>query len=151
MDEEIKQLEIDAQWWYRNDNLYKQEECIDKMYLLKEKKYRANFDARVFNLPIHEVVNNLIWRQQDAIRNSVSSLAQSLFTHKELQGVNSKDMKEKMEAEREVKWEDLPTDFQRGAAALKDSEGKWFIDINIPIFTENRKYIEDLININQYK
>ena len=151
LDEEIKQLEIDAQWWYRNDNLYKQEECIDKMYLLKEKKYRANFDARVFNLPIHEVVNNLIWRQQDAIRNSVSSLAQSLFTHKELQGVNSKDMKEKMEAEREVKWEDLPTDFQRGAAALKDSEGKWFIDINIPIFTENRKYIEDLININQYK
>lgn len=38
-------------------------------------------------------------------------------------------------------------DYQRGAAALKDSEGKWFINKDTLIFTENRKYIEDLVNI----
>lgn len=52
-----------------------------------------------------------------------------------------------MNAEMGVKWEDLPMDYQRGAAALEDGEGKWFIDKDTPIFTENRKYIENLVNI----
>ena len=125
----------------------KAKECWNKQEKLEEKKYKANFDARVFNLPTHEVVNNLIWRQQDAIRNSVSSLAQSLFPHKELQNVNSKEMKEKIEAEMGIRWEDLPIDCQRGTAAIKDKEGKWILDKSTPIFTENRKYIEDLIDI----
>ena len=46
------------------------------------KEYKAVFDARVFNLPQWEVTNNLIWRQQDATRNSINSVAQSLFSQK---------------------------------------------------------------------
>ena len=45
----------------------------------------AVFDSRVFIIPqLHEVYNNLIWRQQDTIRNSVSSVAQAHFSAKEL-------------------------------------------------------------------
>lgn len=32
---------------------------------------QAMFDCRVFNVPKEDVCNNLIWRQQDAIRNSI--------------------------------------------------------------------------------
>lgn len=114
----------------------------DKWY---DKEYRALFDSRVFNLPQYEVINNLIWRQQDATRNSINSVAQSLFSHKELQGISSKDLQNKMLTERDVNWNDYPTHLKRGCCAIKDSEGKWVLDVNIPIFTEDRDYIDRLI------
>lgn len=114
----------------------------DKWY---DKEYRALFDSRVFNLPQYEVINNLIWRQQDATRNSINSVAQSLFSHKELQGISSKDLQNKMLTERDVNWNDYPTHLKRGCCAIKDSEGKWVLDINIPIFTEDRDYIDRLV------
>lgn len=114
----------------------------DKWY---DKEYRAVFDSRVFNLPQYEVINNLIWRQQDATRNSINSVAQSLFSHKELQGISSKDLQNKMLTERDVNWNDYPTHLKRGCCAIKDSEGKWVLDINIPIFTEDRDYIDRLV------
>lgn len=47
----------------------------------------ATFDSRCFTVPEHdEVLNYLIWRQHDAIRNSVSAAAQAVFSHRELQG-----------------------------------------------------------------
>lgn len=110
-----------------------------------DKEYRAVFDSRVFNLPQYEVINNLIWRQQDATRNSINSVAQSLFSHKELQGISSKDLQNKMLTERDVNWNDYPTHLKRGCCAIKDSEGKWVLDINIPIFTEDRDYIDRLV------
>ena len=48
--------------------------------------YPAIFDARVFNIPENEIVNYFLWRAKDCYRNSVSSLAQNIFNHKELQG-----------------------------------------------------------------
>lgn len=114
----------------------------DKWY---DKEYKALFDSRVFNLPQYEVINNLIWRQQDATRNSINSVAQSLFSHKELQGISSKDLQNKMLTERDVNWNDYPTHLKRGCCAIKDSEGKWVLDINIPIFTEDRDYIDRLV------
>ena len=114
----------------------------DKWY---DKEYKALFDSRVFNLPQYEVINNLIWRQQDATRNSINSVAQSLFSHKELQGISSKDLQNKMLTEKDVNWNDYPTHLKRGCCAIKDFEGKWVLDVNIPIFTEDRDYIDRLI------
>jgi tRNA(His) guanylyltransferase len=55
----------------------------------------AYFDARVFTIPDRiEVMNYFIWRNQDCSRNSVSMVAQSLFSHKELQGKSTADMHE---------------------------------------------------------
>ena len=49
------------------------------------------FDARVFALPsVDEVANCLIWRERDAIKNSISSVAQNkFFSAKQLVGKNS--------------------------------------------------------------
>ena len=143
--EEIDELEVDAQGYYWNDQLLKQEECLEKRHLLIDKKWKANFDARAFNIPIHEVINNLIWRQQDATRNSINMVGQSLYPHKELQGIGTKELQNKMLTEKNVNWNDYKTDEKRGIAAIKDNEGKWFIDELTPIFTEDRDYINRLV------
>lgn len=52
----------------------------------------AQFDSRVWTVStIEEAINSFIWRQQDATRNAVSSIAQFYCSHKELHGKNQKD------------------------------------------------------------
>lgn len=126
---------------------------VDLEYIKQEtvwegKEFRAIFDSRVFNIPQYEVCNNLIWRQQDATRNSINSVAQSLFSHKEIQGINTKDIQNKMLIEKDVNWNNFPTSCKRGCCAIKDEEGKWFVDTEIPIFTEDRDYIDKLVFID---
>ena len=153
--EEIETLDIDAQWYNQNFMLDKETACWKKAELLIDKQFKANFDARAFNIPIHEVINNLIWRQQDATRNSILSVAQSLYSHKELQGIGTKELHQEwltpngnyidgqgIEPDEVVEYK---TDEKRGIAAIKDNEGKWFIDELTPIFTEDRDYINRLV------
>ena len=64
----------------------------------------AYFDARVFVLPREEVNNYFWWRQMDAIRNSVSGLAQANFSHKELQGCSVNKMLGMLER-KGISWE----------------------------------------------
>lgn len=55
----------------------------------------AMFDSRVFTIPhVDEVINYFIWRQFDCMRNSVSSVAQSMFSSNELHGKSTDDMKQ---------------------------------------------------------
>ena len=110
----------------------------------------AAFDARAWNLPRHEVVNYFIWRQQDAMRNSVSGLAQSQFSHKELHGMDTGTMRERLLAERGIDWEGCPIARQRGACVVKEAyeiEGgarrtRWVVDEAIPVFKEAREYVD---------
>lgn len=55
----------------------------------------AYFDSRVFQVPnLSEAYNYFLWRQQDAVRNSISACAQALYSHKELHKKSQSDMKE---------------------------------------------------------
>lgn len=55
----------------------------------------ACFDSRAFTIPDRiEVMNYFIWRNQDCSRNSVSAVAQSKFSHKELHGKSTPEMHE---------------------------------------------------------
>ena len=116
-----------------------------KINLMQDKLFKATFDARVFNLPPYEVINNIIWRQQDATRNSINSLAQSLFPHKQLQGLNCKTVQDKMLTEKNINWNDLTAPQKRGTAVRKNDEGKWYIDYDMPILTDNREYVSNLV------
>ena len=146
--EEIETLDIDAQWYNQNFMLDKETDCWKKAELLIDKQFKANFDARAFNIPIHEVINNLIWRQQDATRNSILSLAQSLYPPKELQGIGTKELQNKMFTEKCINWNEYRTDFKRGACAIKNANGRWCIDNEIPVFTEDREYIRKLVDLD---
>ena len=71
----------------------------------------ATFDCRAFTIPDRiEVMNALRWRQQDCIRNSVSMVAQSHFSSKELHGKSQSDMHEMLH-QKGVNW---ATDFTDG-------------------------------------
>ena len=108
-------------------------------------KQGAEFDARCFNIPIAEVTNCVLWRQQDATRNSISGLAQAHFSHKELHGKNSNEMQDMLLEKFGINWNNIDTVEKRGTCVIKTDEG-WKIDTEIPIFTgDGRKYIEDLI------
>lgn len=86
------------------------------------KKFKmAQFDSRVFIIPFkEEVINNLIWRQQDTVRNSISSVAQSMYSAKELHGKNQNDMQE-MCFQKGVNWNDFPVKQKRGRLIVKKS------------------------------
>lgn len=123
----------------------------------------ATFDARVFVLPADEVCNYFIWRQQDAIRNSIQSMGQAHFSHKELMNKSCENIKQ-MLVEKNIKWESLPISYQRGICVIKKptkvktqinmktmsyvemTRNRWTVDDNIPLFWENRKYIDCLFN-----
>lgn len=73
------------------------------------------FDARVFTVPnLGEVENYFIWRQQDAVRNSISMAAQAYFSHSQLHGLNTKVMQELLFAHHGVNWNDYPDRAKRG-------------------------------------
>lgn len=120
-----------------------------KVSVWENKLFRATFDSRAFNLPKEEVCNCLIWRQQDAIRNSILSLAQSLYSQKQIEGIKCNALQDKMFTEKGVNWNELETTLKRGSCAIKDENGKWFIDNEIPIFTEKRDYIDKLIILDK--
>jgi len=76
----------------------------------------AVFDSRAFTIPDPvEVGNYLVWRQQDATRNSISMAAQAYFSHKQLHGKSSNAMQEMLWAGHGVNWNDYDPRFKRGA------------------------------------
>lgn len=82
--------------------------------------HRALFDSRVFTLsdPV-EVANYFLWRQRDAVRNSISMAAQAHFSHRRLHGVNSSGMQELLWAEAGVNWNDYPDGCKRGRITVR--------------------------------
>ena len=123
-----------------------------------EQQGKAMFDARCFSIPKDEVCNCLIWRQQDATRNSIQAVGQAHFSQKELNGKSCNEIQDMLFTEKNINWGDLPTDCKRGAACYKSDEeanfffrngeqtiykrAGWVIDTEIPIFTSDRNYIE---------
>ena len=100
------------------------------------------FDARMWNVPQHEVNNYFLWRQQDASRNSVQMLARAHFSHSECHKKNNAHLQEMLFSKHGINWNDTPTAMKRGACVVKDAEGGWKLDTEIPIFSQDRTYIE---------
>lgn len=121
----------------------------------------AEFDARVFQIPLSiEVENYFIWRQQDATRNSISSVAQSLYSPKQLNGVKTDKMQE-MIFEKGINWNDYSYREKRGTVISKVLEttttklpkisgevtytrNKWQ-PVETPIFSQDREFIKSLM------
>lgn len=105
------------------------------------------FDARAFNIPVSEVCNNLVWRQLDCIRNSKQMVAQANFSAKELHK-KSCDKLVEMLKEKGIDWNSFPSTCKYGTTVYKES-GVWKLDIETPVFTENRNFIEKHLDIDK--
>jgi len=128
----------------------------------------ATFDARVFQIPSSiEVENYFIWRQQDATRNSISSVAQSMYSPKELHGKKTDEMQE-MIFQKGTNWNDFSPRKKRGGFVTKilmingkpkqeNQEifiedvvrNKW-LGIDCPVFTQDREFLRSRIPL-QYE
>ena len=121
----------------------------------------AMFDARCFNIPKEEVTNCLVWRQQDATRNAIQMLGQCNFSHKELHGKSCNDIQDMLMLQKGINFNDMPTEFKRGVCCIKEEyypepmpgyedcevdatsvRTHWVLDKEIPIFTQDRNYVE---------
>ena len=101
----------------------------------------ALFDSRCFNIPEDEVVNCFIWRQQDATRNAIQMLGQCNFSHKDLNGKSCNAIQDMLMEQKQINFNDMPTAFKRGVCCYKNEEGKWVVDTEPPIFTQDREYV----------
>ena len=111
--------------------------------------FRATFDGRVFVLPKSEVCNYALWRQQDATRNSIQMLAQSHFSPKQLHGLNNAEVQEKLFTEANINWNDCTVWQKRGVCIIRDELGMWKPDYNIPIFSQDRSYVERFVYLKE--
>lgn len=136
-------------WCYESGRATSVEKDLCELY--RRKLFKAMFDARCFNIPKEEVANLIYWRQQDATRNSILSVAQSLYPHKQIEGIKCKALQDKMLIEKNVNWNDYSTPEKRGAACYKTENG-WVIDYKMPIIKgENRSYVNDRIGYKEEK
>jgi len=108
------------------------------------------FDCRVWNLPRHEVVNSFIWRQQDATRNSIQMLGQANFSQRQLHGVSCNEIQDMLMTQKGINWNDCPIPQKRGVCIVKKADPEtgrtsWQVDTEIPIFTQDRAYIEQYL------
>lgn len=107
----------------------------------------AHFDSRVFQLPTQtEVMNYFIWRQNDAVRNSIASVAQSLYSAKELHGVGSNQQQELIH-QKGLNWNDYSSGEKRGRfieREVYDKDGairsRW-VTVECPTFTQDNEFI----------
>ena len=113
----------------------------------------AFFDARCFNIPKEEVTNCLLWRQKDAKRNSINSVAQAHFSHKELQGLSISSVLKKLQEEKGIVWEtDVAPENQMGVFCEKQTwaaDQHWTLKVWPELIGQNREYVERLINIGE--
>ena len=144
-------LELGSDFWENRWPLY------------QERMGTAMFDARCFNIPKEEVTNLIFWRQLDATRNSIQMVGQAYFSQDQLENKNQNDIQEMLWSTYGINWNDFPTHQKRGTCVVRNEIlleylgngqvktavrdpagplGEWIIDKEIPIFTQDRDYIE---------
>ena len=121
--------------WSLNRELNDTTDKLDKVYLKAISK-GAMFDARVFNIPKEELINCILWRIKDCNRNSISSLAQAHFSHKELQGKSSSQMQDMLMENFGINWNDLSNFEKTGTLVVKDEEAFKIQDVMIKNYTD---------------
>lgn len=115
----------------------------------------AMFDARVFNIPKEEVTNCVLWRQNDAIRNSIEMVGHANFSQNQLHKKSCNEIQDMLMLQKGINWNNFLTHLKRGSCCIRKVDettghGKWVIDTEIPIFKGNgRKYIDDLVFIEK--
>ena len=107
----------------------------------KKKLFVAEFDCRVMNIPEWDIINNLIWRQQDATRNSIQMLGQAYFSQKELNKKNTSQIMDMLMLQKNINWDNLETFKKRGSCCYRKDNGSkrnpWYVDNDMPILTED--------------
>jgi len=135
---------------------------VDVSKFMKNNQLKAPiFDARTFTIASKtEVINSFVWRQKDAIRNSIQSFGQSMFSQKQLHGLNTANIIELCNSRKNKDWEKLDLKYRMGRAYyLKvkhvmsaDSfdqdvytEREWKFEDQLPSFSKEWSFIDKIL------
>lgn len=103
-------------------------------------KQGAEFDARAFNIPREEVLNCVLWRIKDCNRNSINSVGQANFSHKELQGKNTSDVQDMLMDKFGINWNNF-SNFEKGGTLIVSGEnGVEIKDVCIQSYADLEKF-----------
>jgi tRNA(His) 5'-end guanylyltransferase len=130
-------------------------------------KEPAHFDARVFTIPDPtEVYNYLVWRQKDAVRNSIQMAAQAEFSPKELHAKDCHELVSMLYIDRNINWSDYPAGCRLGRLiepqygaktvefthkktgekqTIEVTERQWRASEDLTVFTENPEWLRSRI------
>ena len=158
VNEEYGYIESEAMFPSLEEETFKQIENEHEAHQ-KALNKGAMFDALCFSIPKEEVCNYFIWRQQDATRNSIQMVGQANFSHKELQNKSCDKIQDMLMMQKNINWNDFETVKKRGSCCTKTGKHSvvnmqtgdqverliWEIDKEIPIFTQDRNYIERFV------
>jgi tRNA(His) 5'-end guanylyltransferase len=95
------------------------------------------------------VNNYLIDRQQDAERNSINLLAQQYYSQKELNGIKSNALQNKLFTEQGINWNDLSDYQKRGFLALPENDPNSKGLFETPIFSKEPEFVNSLIRFDK--
>lgn len=128
----------------------------------------AYFDTRVFVAPDwQEAINSLIWRQNDATKNSISSacyyeVANKIgkkTARKKMHGLNQKQQQELLFQETKTNWNNYPVKFKRGIGCYKVKKemalngntfmrSSWYIDEDLPVFAQDQDFLRRIFGLD---
>lgn len=106
-------------------------------------KQGAEFDARCFNIPMEEVLNCVLWRIKDCNKNSINSLGQAHFSHKELQGKNTSEVKDMLMEKFKINWNDLSNFEKTGTLIVQGEHGFEIKDVCIKSYADLENFCEE--------
>ena len=109
------------------------------------------FDCRAWNIPREDVENYFLWRQQDWNRNSLTMVARTYYSHKELDNKKTPEMHEMLYSKGQ-NWANYPDRWKNGVFIYKE-DGEW-IDTRktkCPRFNElkAREIIRGMVNCDE--
>ena len=112
---------------------------LDTM-LAKVDKTPPSFDCRVFNVPtMTELANCFLWRENDAIKNSISGMALNFYSHKELQNKSGDEKIHMMRMKGHSFYEDTDPAFMRGTFYHRENYLKDLTDDEVAKIPENQR------------
>lgn len=110
--------------------------------------FRGNvpvFDCRIWNVPTIELAaDNFLWREMDATKNSVSMMAHSMFSNKQLQGVTTKERRQ-MLRDHGTPWEDIEPRLKRGSFFMNTLEFRALSEAELERIPEKHRPIGTVI------
>lgn len=129
--------------------LLSKEDAHETERLYSQKIGLAKFMVHAYNVPKNDVCNYFIWKQNDCRNNSVMQVGKWYLDANELNGCSIERIQEKLLDKHQIDWNDYPIHLQRGSCCIKtrnvNEHGKWIIDMNPPIFAQDRDYIERFV------
>lgn len=109
------------------------------------RSYERDYEAAVFDCRVWttadpwEAYNTFLWRQKDAVRNSVQMVARSVASHKECEKKGFSEL-EKLIVSKGCSYDDFPVDCKHGAFVIRNDEKKWVVDKIPPILSQDKNY-----------